>query len=34
MKKFKFLFLAVLIAVMSIGCAQPTDDDTPIIPDV
>lgn len=32
MKKFKFLFLAVLIAVMSIGCAQPTEDDTPIIP--
>lgn len=33
MKKFKFLFLATLIAVMSIGCAQPTDDDTPIISD-
>ena len=32
MKKFKFLFLAALIAVMSIGCAQPTDDDMPIIP--
>lgn len=32
MKKFKFLFLAALIAVMFIGCAQPTDDDMPIIP--
>lgn len=34
MKKFKFLFLAALVAVMSIGCAQPTNDDTPIIPAV
>lgn len=34
MKKFKFLFLAVLIAVMPIGCAQPTDGNTPIIPAV
>jgi hypothetical protein len=31
MKKFKFLFLAALIAVMFIGCAQQADDDTPII---
>lgn len=33
MKKFKFLFLAALVAVISIGCAQPTNDDTPIISD-
>lgn len=33
MKKFRFLFLAALIAVMFIGCAQSADDDTPIISD-
>ena len=33
MKKFKFLFLAALIAVMLIGCAQSADDGTPIISD-
>lgn len=26
MKKFKFLFLIVLVATMFIGCAQPTAD--------
>lgn len=33
MKKFKFLFLIALVATMFIGCAQPIDDDTPIISD-